>query len=337
MKRWITGFAGLIIGFVCLMSSTTPLIAQRCGCCNLNWYLNGAWEVSAEVLCIRPCATEFPFAVAAIPTLNDPVVSRNVKSLKPDYEWAFRVEGAYYSCDGCDFFSLGWTHFDSRVLQKVFPPKNGQLTALFVPDETTPVLNVLARVRSRYDKIDFRAGRRVSCACRSAVYVYGGLRYIGIRENDDICALMNIDGQKQRASIVSRFEGLGLELGLSGQHDIGCHFSFVAQLGVVAALGDKRITTTLKNPFSTTVANARTTYPARTTCIPGIDWKLGLSYYYDFCCVRFIGELGYQMDYYFNALYMPRPAAATALQSAIVDWNVNRAFAGPYFALRAQF
>lgn len=193
---------------------------------------------------------------------------------------------------------------------------------------------------SHYDTAFLRAGRNLYCGCNSRFFAYGGVRWIEteLRRNYRIQTTTLPVKYTERTS----FDGGGIELGVGGEYGLGCGFNIVAQFGPILLLGNRNDTMAL---FESSVVafDTSTKYPGRdfTKCVPGMDVRTGINYAYDWsgcgCSLRLVGELGWEVDYYWNMWGLRSEVANDENLSQAAAVPTNFGTNGFYASLAVRF
>jgi hypothetical protein len=313
---------------------TTALAADGC------WDLcqDACWEAGVEALWWKPCSCTYEYALARTPLSN--ITIYDIEAVKPSHEWGFRLFGTRRG--DCNFLSLEWLYLrpsslsvvehQSNILSPVLP-----IAGLFQAEEVT------GKVCDRYNKVNLRGGYYLHQGCNLDLYSYAGIRWIQIEEVRKVHA--NNSVQIVRFDQKSKFNGGGFELGLGGEYSLGCCFGLTGRVGVVAAIGDKALHSTLRGEFLTppsdpTLAITDTDYPtpSRTDCVWGTEFQIGINYVYECGCWTLVGEIGYAMDYYLKALtVMNTSLTSVGSTGNFLTTDSDIGFAGPYVSLSLCF
>jgi hypothetical protein len=263
-----------------------------------DWHCDGEFGVSIEALYWRPCSCEREYLFS--PELE----TSRASSINPKPEWGFRLGIDYLSADTCRLAALDWTLLRSTTTQEA---GGGGLIAT-------------AKQRVRYDRVNLRGGYYLHHSSCIDLYAFAGVRYLYVD-------LRQSEGRPNLwLSENSRFQGGGLELGLGGEYRMSCGLNLVGQAGPTASIGRRTNHAPVLH------------LPSRTICAPGLDFRIGINYTKQCRCLAFTGEVGYELNYFYGLLALPR-------DGAIVDRPVtgeltscrNIGFAGPYARVRIGF
>lgn len=91
-----------------------------------------------------------------------------------------------------------------------------------------------------------------------------------------------------------------------------CNFGLFGDLNVLGVIAQRRTTNVFAPNSSANNENNDTNLRyASDTCInPEIDFKIGVNYTYTCDCISLVGELGYEVDYFWNAFAFPKGSIA---------------------------
>jgi hypothetical protein len=319
------------LGFSLLIGSsllTSSLFAQSASSGGSLWdCCSGCWEVGGAALWQQTCVQNFIFADDQTRGVGI-TTKHNLIDVKPRFSWGFKIWGGWYSCDNCNFASLTWKHLWSHKDSRTYTAK---ATLILSNVGGTVSSSVFGRQATAYDTAYLSLGRTLYCGCDSRFYSYGSIRYV--RGEIRRYAKDNLgDFFKDR----SKFQGGGLEVGIGGEYSLGCKLSLVGQLGGMILLGRRThyFARGIVEGGVNLVTNS-ITIKSITKCVPAIDARLGINYTYDWCAcgcnLRLVGEIGWEMDYYWNMLALYPYASSTHLDPTNFGTN------GPYASLVLRF
>jgi Legionella pneumophila major outer membrane protein precursor len=356
----------------------------------LDRIMCGHFGVWGEALYVRPTGEGPAFAQVADVTegtgqaitlnttttlLDAGLVSESIKRrhVCRDYEWGFRVGGAYMSENRCSYAALS----GSRVRFTNSTKAHGLLTpvlAVRLPTLgiTTPNLaewtdplsmapfqiDGLAKASHHltYWDIDLRAGQYLMRGCCSSLHAFGGVRYIDVSETTDVAiagtgsyplAAINQSGLQGPQFLVQHekreFSGAGPMIGLGASFNLRCNFYARCEAALLAVIGNAKGFITnkveivdannLENTFS---ASQRYLYDSCVSVCPAFDMRLAVGYQREWC--RFVGDLevGYYLNHYWGVL--PSQAASTAgtVQNVTND-RADIGYGGPYIGLNVSY
>lgn len=289
---------------------------------------NRCWEIGGAALLWKPCGKPYEYGVAFFGE-EDEFTIKDLRT-KAGYDWGFRLFGATYTNDCCHLFSIDWTYLRTTDTER----RSEEVIALFPVEQDIDIFAVAhSKLKHRYNKVNVRAGRYTSQHCKSLVHAFGGARYVDI-ERQQAVTVVGIEDDRLQSFEKARFEGGALEIGAGVHVTEPCGFSIVGLVSGVAAIGQR----TLKQNFIAGPPEDETLiiyeHPSETICIPGMELRIGAEYRYECGCYWFNAEIGYQMDYYWNALRLMTP---TFNEDIAGTAPTDAGFAGPYFQLSARF
>lgn len=315
---------------------------------------DGCWEIGAEALYWKSCGCGWQYGTVGETGGSSPLHIDYLR-LSPDYDWGFRIQGGYYSCDACSFVTLDWIYFRSTDTIKKTHPVGSILathpTALVVGDILAN--HAIVQDKFQYNRVNLRGGYYLYRGCDVSFYALAGIRWVDIEDKRNaklVQEVLNIedDAIPQQEIVLtlnpgaryrekSDFWGVGIEVGFGADYDLGCGFQLVGRVAGTTAVGRRSHHIDIVQEADAFVSGPvfiRTT--TRTQCVPGLDFRLGFAYTYDCDCVSVTGEIGYESNYYFNAL------ASRQLKPAVPDHPevlecVDAGFAGPYASIKLRF
>lgn len=285
-----------LVGLLTLAPLAAKPIHLSFACCR-----EGCFEAGAEALYWKPCVTPFQYASTGEAS------NLTQKFINPDYHWGFRIYGAYFTEDLCNFVKLGWVYLHTSDAGSVKGVINEGGAS-----------KAEASLKLRYNRVNLRGGHYFTRGKCLNTYIYAGARYIEIRDRRALKTTGTASGVVKENNI-SRFEAGGFEVGLGAEYNIGCGFNFTASVAPTVAIGSKRFNSLTQSD------------PHQTACVPGGDLRLGVNFAGCCCGTRLTAELGYEMQYYFDP-YTLRPFDAPNL-----PFDTNAGFAGLYLSLGVRF
>lgn len=285
--------------------------------------MSGCWEIGGELLYWRACTPSFDLGAVR----ND----TRYLSARSDYDFGFRIFGGYYRENCCTFLQLGWTSFHDTDTE--VKPTNPALskTLLFFPNAPN-VTRVTGKLKTRYEKVNLRGGRYLHRGCDIGFYVYGGARYIHLQKKLFASIRDNqLDPVTQKIFQKAEYSAGGVEIGLGTEYQIAGSFGLIAELGVIGALGEQKLYFLRQSEQNEAIiARTPTTFANRTHCVLGVEWRAGFQLSGRLACFLIIGEVGYEIDYYFDPI-------SVVTNSSFQRESQNLGFGGPYAALKLRF
>ena len=312
-----------------LLLSVQPAQAQYCRpaepCCPDWCDMCGTWEIGAHALVFTPVACEYDFATqSTVPTGEN----FSVATVKCELDWGFRVFGRYLS--DCSFFGLSYQWYQSKSARGV--------TGL---DAVRNLANLTAAraeasLRFEYQNVDVSVGKYLHRSCGCNFYVFGNARWVDLSYNRHTRGI-DVAGIVLNANEKSTLEGGALGVGVGTEIDLWCDiglFGSANLLGVIAERSTRRVFAPAGGAAAP--ANVQTIRYGSDTCInPEVDFRIGLNYTYQCGCWGFVGEIGYEVDYFWNAFSFPQGNVTTPTERFRVCEDVG--FSGLFFGGRILF
>ncbi|MGE3954446.1 MAG: Lpg1974 family pore-forming outer membrane protein [Parachlamydiales bacterium] len=232
-----------------------------CGCC-------GHWSLEGAALYWRTCYDDEVFF---------PETDGHLRTVKPDNEWGFKIKGQYTSCDQCKFASLTYWYFDETDHGRVFDSSDFEISG---------------RIHHEYQRLSGRVGHYCCQGCKGGLYGYGGISWIYIRDRSRHFIENEVSITRHQRG---EFQAAGFEAGVGGHYKICGGFGIAAELGTVAAIGDRK-----SRADETITVTTHIHYPSVTLCVPGLDTKLEAFYECNWCCFNWGLFVGYEQHYFWN-------------------------------------
>lgn len=301
----ITGKLGVgclaAISLLTVSAGATGL--NSCDNCCRPYFSHGRWEVGAAAIYQQTCVQNYGVAVDRI--VQGTVESDQIYDVNPQAYWGFKVWLGWYACNGCSFADV--------LYKRLHSYHDGKTFSNFAPGNV--LVNQIAGVAAdsvihakqgtRFDTVRVRYGMNPSC-CRSVGSFFAG-RYVGAEIKRTIF-VPSPGTEGNHVHERTRFDGGGIEFGVDAQYPVGCGFDLVGLLGGIALFGNRTDSfdivrlSGVGNGATARVINGR----HLTKCVPGFETNIGVSYGYNLrlcgCCLYLIGEVGWEMDYFFNIL-----------------------------------
>ena len=319
-----------------LLLSALPVVAQSrprpspSAEPRLEWLdLSGDWEIGIHALYYSPFACEFDYATSSA-TEGGPVAT-----VRCQLDWGFRVYAR--TLVECNLASISYQWFGNKEKRRV----EGLETVrnLF----GIPAERAIATVRIEYQNADFRFGQFLHRTPRCDFYLFGNARWIDLLLSHNTRAI-TATPLGFSANEKARLEGGAIGMGGGAEFAIGCNFGLFGDLNLLGVIA-KRSTWRVYGPNSavTTVNNdTEVRYDSEICMNPEVDAKIGINYTYDCDCISFVGELGYEIDYFWNPFAFPRGSIAGGTGNP--DRFVNRfrtcedaGFSGLFFGAHIFF
>lgn len=192
-----------------------------------------------------------------------------------------------------------------------------------------------ASLKLLYQRAEIVGGFTMWQGWCSRFYAYGG----GLWFSFDQKLKSDVHGRNSTGDATSDFsekthaQGIGGIAGFGGEYNITQGLFAVAKMGAIAAAAERTLKQAVRAP-TTVIQNGRlnATYPSRWGLLPGLEAQLALRYTAGFCGLYLSGELGWEIQHYFNAFRTTQGSPAAG-QTTFVDCG----FSGPYAGLKLRF
>ena len=317
-----------------LLLATQPVAAQCCPqkekCCDpcVDWCdMCGDWEVGAHALYFTPLTCAYDYVVNSPTTMAS--FTGDVSSLKCSADWGFRVFGNYLS--DCSFVGLSYQWFESKTAGSRTGTDLRVRGGLEVNDG-----RVEARQTIEYQNLDFRVGKYLHRACGCNFYLFGNARWVDISYRRAIRQLIQDTDLYRLATEKSDLKGGALGVGTGADFDLWCDIGLFGEanvLGVIAERSTRNVSFVEANRNDTVSAR----YPSDTCISPELDFRLGLNYHYTCGCWTFVGEIGYELDYFWDAFSFPSNGTGLLNTDNWARDCQNVGFSGLFFGGRILF
>lgn len=280
----------------------------------------GSWSIAVEALYEQVTNGNFNYA-----SVNDVAVdidlangfigvdeATKIKSVKPNYNWGWKLDLMYnFEGNGRDA-QLTWTHYNhhdsssTTDLDGTFLLGTG--FAILPPWEAAE-----GHTKADYDAVDLMFGQKMDFADKVMVRLSGGVRYVDLRNKDSGDYFLGdfIDGDgntfvEEEIIYKSQFQGLGPRAAVNTKVQLGGGFSVVGSFGTSLLIGSQKAS--LNDHIDILIedvlfieANANAKKTTSTRVVPELDMRLGVNYTYAFNPDTAFGvELGWEAVNYFN-------------------------------------
>jgi Legionella pneumophila major outer membrane protein precursor len=307
MRKLILALLALTTGV-----SAYDLLADRC------------WEVGGEALFWRACGPSYDYGVSVPSNL-----AVNTFSLKPDYDVGFRIWGSTYKHDCCHLFDVDWTHLRTFDSQR----QVGPMVIVFPNDQSLQNGVVNADLKFAYDKVEIRAGRFIASHCNSIAWAYGGTGYLNLQRTQTAIGVDTTGGPSVKSVERASYEGGMLEVGVGADVEEPYCFHLLGHIGALIGIGERKLHQTLTFGETTTY-----NYPSETSCIAGVEMRLGVQWRYETRCAWIMFQVSYELDHWFDAFRLSTSQPGAIGQPPIANTTLKSVgFSGPSVSLAVRF
>ena len=311
VRKRLMNLGAIALALFCV-ATTRPV--QGMDCCGIN----GDLSVGAHALYWKPSHCAYEYARTTPGQGNPSIIS--VSDIKADYDWGFRVL-AGYEC-GCFYSQVSY-----QWLQTNDSAQADQAEAIGLSRGNN---QVRGRLFYEYQNVDVRAGQYLHHGAGCHFGVFGNVRWVDLKRNNRVVGLTD-EGSSSWAQ-KARFDGAGLGVGTSGSFCLWQGLSGFGEFNLMGIIGDR------ETPSSETISAAGEVstirFHSNTCVIPAMDFRVGLGYKFCTCWATVDITVGYEMNYYWNALEYESPTGTTTTG---VRECFDVGFAGPYIGGRVTF
>lgn len=289
-------------------------------------------EVGADVLYWKPTHCTWNYATLFFPDQSNPTNVRTF-DLKSDYDFGFRVNVALLR--NCLYTQASYLWIKTNDDQKARVQPDSVLVISSFTDTlpaNTSLAQANARQRFTYQNFDIRLGNYLHRSRGCDFHLFANLRWAEIEKEqllrgtvEDTGGNALFGGQLERDF---RFYGIGLGVGMGGEFCLFQGFNALGEVGLMGLIGNRKVR---RHYFLDPLGEATdTTYPTQTTVVPAAQFRLAINYSWCTQCATIIAELGYELDYYWNAInFTNAPTWDRFCEDA--------GFAGPYAGVQVVF
>ncbi|MBS0622532.1 MAG: hypothetical protein JSR80_06205 [Verrucomicrobia bacterium] len=352
--------AALAAAGLLLLGASPQVAADNCcnpcndSCCWNPCACDGDFEIGAHALLFQPSTCRYDFAQRAIDTLIGPGTTQTIPgaigTIDPDLDWGFRVWGDYIQ--DCMFVGVGYEWFQANDSARL----DGPAGSIILRDNVTGLDSATGNVKWRYQNVDVRVGG-IKSSCNGEMYGFINGRWIDL-EHKRHARGVGFTTQTNTTTLVTQhgrekaqFQGGALGIGVGGRRNLLCDFGVIGELNILGVIGKRQTTATFENISAVTttatgvIATTDTVYApgykSVTNVTPELDFRVGLDYTWCCDCWTIIGEVGYELDYFWNVFDFPQalnPGLTNRTSGS--SWRNDCddvGFSGLFFGLRALF
>jgi Legionella pneumophila major outer membrane protein precursor len=333
MKKMISklvGMGALCAFLISAQTATGQCCPQPDPCCNpcTDWCdMCGRWEVGAHALLFTPIACEYDFA-----TVNSSQVPAGqpfkITTMRCELDWGFRIFGRFLS--DCTFLNVSYQWFQSKAKNTVDD---------FQVIRDLPAVTAVrgdASTSFEYQNVDVSLGKYLHRGRRCNFFLFGNARWVDLSYQRHTRAI-NEQGLVFNANEKSKLEGGALGVGAGAEYDLWCDIGLFGSANVLGVIAERSTPNVFAPSDDTQDPNSivRSKYSSDTCINPEVNFRIGLDYSYTCGCWTLVGELGYELDYFWNAFSFPKGAITNATDRFRQCEDVG--FSGLFFGGRLLF
>jgi len=355
--------AALAAATLLLLGASPQVSADNCcntTCCDNSSCWNpcdccGDFEIGAHALLFQPSSCRYDFAerAGAAPLTPGTAVSHGtIGTIDPGLHWGFRVWGDYIQ--DCMFVGVGYQWLEAKNSGRL--AGDDLITLRDNPVGAVGAVSVLpadsasGRLFWRYQNVDVRIGG-IKSSCNGEMYGFINARWIDLEHKRRLSSFgttgtATVVETTQTGNDKAQFQGGALGLGFGGRRNLMCNFGVIGELNLLGVIGKRQTSADFTVDSKSTTAGVTTVthvayvpgYKSVTSVTPEIDFRVGLDYTWCCDCWTIIGEIGYEMDYFWDVFEV-----ASELNPGLIRGNSWKTtcddvgFSGLFFGLRALF
>lgn len=257
----------------------------------------GEWMVGGHALYFAPITCPFAFGNVS----NQTIGSVDVTDSKARYvpckaAWGFRVFGNYLN--DCLFAGMSYQRFEVTTTDRI------TATAI-TGGGIGGTANVVGQVGIEYQRVDVRVGAHLLQESNCLFHIYGNARWVDLSHRRAASYVRLRDGVSEFFTEKSALSGGAIGIGAGGNVDVWCGVGAFIDGNVLGVIGNRSLTNVKYKQFRLNPRDLQLTYPSDTCVIPEADFRIGLNYTYACGCWKIEGEVGYEMDYFWNGSAFP--------------------------------
>jgi Legionella pneumophila major outer membrane protein precursor len=322
---------GKLIGFgtaVALLLFAQPaaagsLVVHGCGC--------GEWTGGAHALYFLPITCPFTYASVGDQTVGEvDIATFRALAVPCRSDWGFRLFGNYLL--DCIFAGVSYQHVQVTTTRS---SASVGLSGGGIGGAGPTV----AQRNIEYQNLNARVGTYLTRGCNSALYLYGNVRWIDLSHRRAVSYVRARDGSSEYLSEKSKLEGGAIGIGVGGECDVWCGLGVFIDGNVLGVIGSRSLTDVKYRQAGVEFRDQRLSYPSDLCVIPEANFRVGLNYTYACACWTLVGELGYEVDYFWDGSVFPNfngvELVANSLSAAPACEDIG--FSGLFFGARIIF
>ena len=303
-----------------------------------GWDICGQWTAGAHALYLTPIACPHAYASAIVLTAAPNVTSLGGQAavIPCRADWGFRVFGNYDN--DCLFAALSYQWFEVTTTRSI-SGENVRLQG----STNGGAGRATGQTGIEYQNVDVRVGQSLLRGCGVNLYWYGNARWIDLsyrRSARIVFSTANFFPEDVQEK--SQLEGSAIGIGFGGELDVWCNFGAFVDGNVLGVIGNRSLRNVRFRGFQQGPSlmnfpiERQESYPSETCVIPEVNFRIGISYTYVCGCWELVGELGYEVDYFWHASVFPDLASNNMVLNSrdFVPVCEDLGFSGLFFGAR---
>ena len=262
-----------------------------------------AWDVGAQALYLQPSYSGQGYLGSTTATVGT-ASTENYNKTPYNWGWGFKIEGSYHFNTGNDL-NLNWYHLDHS--------HDKTIVGLSSPFNSSPSVDLgsaAASAQTKWDAVNLEFGQLSHFGEWKNIRFHGGVQYARIESNHDLDVTGLITSGGTTEDLVDfesklKYNGFGPRIGADYAYNWGNGFAMYAKGATALLVGTQSFTDTILDPASLVIPGTVTSVSvtgSRTSIVPELEAKLGLTYTYAMAQGDLSLDLGWMWNNYFNAL-----------------------------------
>lgn len=293
MSLQLKKFMGL--GAAAMLLAVAQPVAAGMDCCDPC----GDWEIGAHALYQMPTNCRFTYAVSNAPSGEEIDTLHGVSHDLPyGADWGYRIFGRYLK--NCSFLGVSYQWIESSATDSVI----GDNVFVWGLGRNRDTLSeASAHHRFKYQNVDVRWGHYLHQSCAGSFYYFGNVRWIGYSRSRKLQLVNLLTGERGFSRERGKIEGGAIGVGVGAERDLWCNIGIFGESNLLGVIANQSLGVMVKSRDST--FSSFLSYPSNLYISPEAALRIGLDYEWACDCLHFVFEVGYEIDYFWNALATP--------------------------------
>jgi len=288
-----------------------------------------AWDFGADALYLKPTVGNSSVVGVNVPAAG--VNTYDYRSLQPNYNWGFKLEGSYHFNTGNDV-NLNWYHLNNGNNFTL-----GDVSLFNNAFDTATSTAATASVSPNWNAVNLEFGQHVDFGEFKSIRFHGGVSYVRVNNDIQITQTGAISAAGRISSLErdTTYNGFGPRLGADMTYDWGNGFGIYANGAAALYAGnssanDSYALTDLSGVTVTGFPSASNV--SFTSVVPELEAKVGAKYTYAMAQGDLTLDVGWLWINYFQS-NLAREAQTTLTNKNLPDAQ-NFGLEGLYFGLK---
>lgn len=267
----------LTVGIAPQLAVALPTCSSDCG-----------FTVGVQGLVLMPITCPFDFAAdpGAETTLDD-----SVASVRCPLDWGIRVLGNYEQ--QCWFAGASYQYFDARVKKG---NDNPNLVSRVGTGDATRV-----KLEVNYQYAEVRLGKYIHQRRGCQFYLFGNTRWVDLWSRRQVSTAA-INGVTLSFNEKSELHGGALGIGAGSTSNICGPLNLFGEVNMLGVIGQRSaVDNEFMDASTQRTAAIDVSYSSDVCVVPELNFRLGLNYTYNCRGSVLVGEIGYELDHFWNS------------------------------------